>query len=165
MNASHKRKTENSIWKRSQGNGGFTLVELIVVLVVLGILMSVAVMSLVGWQKHADFKQNNEAAKSIFTAAQIQLTQYGERGQLTALKNEITNDGKEKTGYLLSEEGIDDSSLWQPDANNKVTQTSQVYYLKAEKGDYQIYTHKSRLFSWVSKGTRYIYPFPPETPS
>ena len=139
MNASHKRKTENSIWKRSQGNGGFTLVELIVVLVVLGILMSVAVMSLVGWQKHADFKQNNEAAKSIFTAAQIQLTQYGERGQLTALKNEITNDGKEKTGYLLSEEGIDDSSLWQPDANNKVTQTSQVYYLKAEKGDYQIY--------------------------
>ena len=25
--------------------------------------------------------------------------------------------------------------------------------------------HKSRLFSWVSKGMRYIYPFPPEMPS
>lgn len=119
--------------------GGFTLVELIVVLLVLGILATLAVMSLMGWQDYADFKQNNEAAQSIFTAAQIQLTQYGERGQLSELKNEITNDGKEKSGYLLSEAGIADSDVWQPDAAGRISQTSQIYYLKAEKGDYQIY--------------------------
>ncbi len=137
---------KNNIWTRyrerkTRGTEGFTLVELIVVLVVLGILATLAVMSLIGWQNYADFKQNNEAAKSIFQAAQIQLTQYGERGQLTALKNEITNDGKEKTGYLLSEAGVDDSLVWQPDSSlvPKVSQTSQVYYLKAEKGDYKLY--------------------------
>lgn len=71
---------------RIRGNGGFTLVELIVVLVVLGILCSLAVMSIIGWQDYADFKQNNEAAQSVFSAAQIQLTQYAERGQLSVLK-------------------------------------------------------------------------------
>lgn len=145
MNAWLKKQINSIRQQRSnrrgglQGNGGFTLVELIVVLIVLGILVSLAVMGLRGWQDYADFKQNNEAAKNLFTAAQIQLTQYGERGQLSALKNEITNDGKEKSGYLLSEEGINDNSVWQPDADSKITQTSQIYYLKAEKGDYQIY--------------------------
>lgn len=121
-----------------QGNGGFTLVELIVVLVVLGILCSLAVMSIIGWQDYADFKQNNEAAKSLFTAAQIQLTQYGERGQLTALKNEITNDGKATSGYLIRDYGISDS-VWRADAEGNTSQESALYFLMAESGDYGRY--------------------------
>lgn len=151
MNARHKTKTENSIWQRIrnsmrlrlQGNGGFTLVELIVVLVVLGILATLAVMSLIGWQDYADFKRNNEYAQNIFSAAQIQLTQYGERGQLTELIEAVTDDGKaERKSYMLSEQGsLTDSNgnsynvgdIWQ-DENQ-----GNIYYLKVKKGDYKTY--------------------------
>ena len=133
MNAGSVRRIKN-IWKR-QDNGGFTLVELIVVLVVLGILCSLAVMSIIGWQDYADFKQNNEAAQSIFAAAQIQLTQYAERGQLSVLRDAVTGG---KTGnpedYLLSDDMIvDGNPIWQ--SGNEGT----IYYLKVKKEDYKKY--------------------------
>lgn len=119
------------------------MVELIVVLLVLGILATLAVMSLMGWQDYADFKQNNEFAQNIFSAAQIQLTQYGERGQLSELIDAVTDSNRAaKQSYLLSSQsGLRDSNgdiydvenIWQ-DGNK-----GSIYYLKAKKGDYEIY--------------------------
>lgn len=132
--------------RRIQGNGGFTLVELIVVLVVLGILCTLAVMSIIGWQDYADFRQNNEAAQSVFSAAQIQLTQYAERGQLSVLKNAVTGDGKEPTkGYLLLEQG-DLDAAWQ--SGN----SGNIYFISVKKGDYAVYQGLKGLKEQDMKG-------------
>lgn len=122
--------------------GGFTLVELIVVLVVLGILCSIAVMSIIGWQDYADFKKQNEFAQTIFVAAQTQLTQYGERGQLTALKEQITvdadGDAVEESSYLVpvDELGLQDGEIWQKYKDSDQSNVGTIYYLMAKKGDY-----------------------------
>lgn len=132
---------------------GFTLVELIVVLVVLGILCTLAVMGIMGWQDYADFKKQNEYAQSIFSAVQIQLTQYGERGQLTELIDAVTDNGKaDKASYLLSLQknltdsngisyNVDEDSVWQ-DGNK-----GSIYYLMVQKGDYEVYQQLRRLSS------------------
>lgn len=157
MNAWLKKQINSIRQQRSsrrgglQGNGGFTLVELIVVLIVLGILVSLAVMGLRGWQDYADFKRNNEAAKSIFQASQIQLTQYGERGQLSELIAAVTDDGKaSRAEYILSEQGSlrgSDGELLDVAAESEGTIwengfTGNIYYLMAEKGDYSFYVNE-----------------------
>lgn len=145
MNAAWKRRINNRI----QDTGGFTLVELIVVLIVLAILCTLAVMSIIAWQDYADFKQNNEYARSIFQAAQVQLTQYAERGQLTELSAAVTN-GKEasRSEYMLSEQGNLMDSEGNPlnvaaEADGTIWEngySGNIYFLMAEKGDYRVYT-------------------------
>lgn len=156
MNAELKKRF-NCIWRRRnggelQGNGGFTLVELIVVLIVLGILVTLAVMGLRGWQDYADFKRNNEAAKSIFVAAQTQLTQYGERGQLTELIDAVTDGGKaEPETYLLRKKalkdkdgntvilggsGLNEGTIWESFTGKDYDNVGNIYYLMVDKGSY-----------------------------
>lgn len=61
---------------------GFTLVEMMVVMVVLGILLSLSVSGLLAWQDWANFKQQNEYAQTLFIAAQNQLAEYDNTGRL-----------------------------------------------------------------------------------
>ena len=74
------KKPKKNIFK---SNDGFTLVEMIVTFLVLGILLSVSVMSLVAWQDWADFNRENEYAETLFLAAQNQLSEYSENGTLS----------------------------------------------------------------------------------
>lgn len=118
-------------------NGGFTLVELIVVLAVMGILCSFAVMGVIGWQDYSDFKRQNESAQTIFLAAQTRMTQYGERGQLTDFIDAVTDSGRaSSSSYILNAKGIgsEDGTVALGDVRQKNT-----YYLMAKKGDYAIY--------------------------
>ena len=54
-------------------NHGFTLVEMIVVLVLFMILITLSIGGLFAWQDWTRFKQENTAAENIFYAAQSQL--------------------------------------------------------------------------------------------
>lgn len=61
-----KRKRKNLI-----SNKGFTLVELVVVLLLLAILLSVTTFGLLGWIDWATFRSEEATAEDIFYAAQI----------------------------------------------------------------------------------------------
>lgn len=158
----HEEMDGGSRKRGIRGNGGFTLVELIVVLVVLGILCSLAVMSIIGWQDYADFKQNNEAAKSIFAASQTQLTQYGERGQLTDLISLIAYDEKDTGSYLLRDKELKNEDgtialgdIWQSFTGKEERNVGNIYYLMVNKGDYQAYLAKKSLSLQELKSSKY----------
>ena len=66
--------------RKSNKNSGFTLVEMIVVLVILGILASVAVYSIIGYINMTRYKNNQQNAISIFQSAQSALNHMSEAG-------------------------------------------------------------------------------------
>ena len=62
--------------KRQLNNEGFTLVEMIIVLVIMVILLSLSVGGIMAWQDWSKMKQFNSHAENIFMAAQTQLSEY-----------------------------------------------------------------------------------------
>ena len=69
------KRTSNYMNKNISSNKGFTLVELIVVLVLMGIILSVTVFGALGWVDWVTFNKENDTAEDIFYAAQNQLTE------------------------------------------------------------------------------------------
>ena len=77
----HKNRTD-----RNRNQGGYTLVELIVVICIVLILAGGAVFGVMTWIRWSQFKEQNEYAKTLFSAAQNHLTEYSENGQLGVLQ-------------------------------------------------------------------------------
>lgn len=148
-------------------NKGFTLVELIVVLVLLGILISLGVSGLLSWHDYSKFKQENTNAETIFYAVQNQFTEYSSSGvfdeKVTSLfktewhklgdadKNPSNNlflgDPNSSISY---EEGkyydwdeiwanTPDSSTGNTPAGSEKAYQGSIYYMSADKGDYDDY--------------------------
>lgn len=61
---------------------GYTLVELVVVLMIMAILLGAATFGLYSYTRYAKFKNYNEDAQTLYVAAQEALTHYKASGQL-----------------------------------------------------------------------------------
>ncbi|MCR4609750.1 MAG: prepilin-type N-terminal cleavage/methylation domain-containing protein [Eubacterium sp.] len=154
--------------KTSYRNKGFTLVELLVVLVLMVILLSLSVVGILSWQDYSQFKKENTSAETIFYAAQNQLTEYNVSGVydekiIKALKDidghkvaDPTDKGPfEGQTILYGSEDSGDYYKWEPDSNpegtavwgntpssagdEKYKYQGSIYYLSAERGDYDRY--------------------------
>ena len=68
--------------KRKQNNAGFTLVEMIVVLIVLGILASAAVYGIISYINLTRYNTNQENAESVYQSVQASLNHMSENGTL-----------------------------------------------------------------------------------
>lgn len=77
-----------------KNNHGFTLVEMIVVMVILSVLLSFGAGALINYQKYAAYKRNNEYAETIFAASQSALTHYKATGQLKELEASMAQSRK-----------------------------------------------------------------------
>lgn len=73
---------KNNTFEKIKTNKGFTLVELLVVLVLMSILLSISIFSAIGWIDWSRFKHEEAAAEDIFYAAQNQLTELDSSGVL-----------------------------------------------------------------------------------
>ena len=83
--------------KMNTRNKGFTLVELIVVLVIMVILLSLGIGGILAWQDWSKFKKENTAAETIFYALQNQFTEYDASG---VFDEKITD---ETSSYLIAD--------------------------------------------------------------
>jgi prepilin-type N-terminal cleavage/methylation domain-containing protein len=106
---------------------GFTLIEMIVVMVIVGMLLVGGVSGWLGWQRYAVFRQNEAYAQSLFGAAQ-------------------SGFGQAKAGGRL-EQFWQESSSWAVPVPEGVLESAQadgqLYYIdmmpEDEKGDNPFY--------------------------
>ena len=95
--------------RRNRKNKGFTLVELITVLVILSIIAAIAVPFFVNYWKKAEFQKNEANAKTVYLAAESRLTYYRSSGQWEDFKEQVQkeglaypSDGSELTGRIYA---------------------------------------------------------------
>ena len=147
-------------------NKGFTLVELIVVLVLISIILGITVFSAIAWMDWSRFKHNEATAEEIFYAAQNQLAELEASGAYDRKINEALlvevageTEGETTTAYrntLVSSTdsgdfpAMDDlfdghgnpydwEAIWTNDSNID-SHTRSIVYLKAKLGDYKLYS-------------------------
>ena len=75
--------------KKQHKNGGFTLVELIVVLAITAILAALVGGGLMAYARMARFEKNEANARTLFQAAQISLTRMDTAGELDAFCDSV----------------------------------------------------------------------------
>ncbi len=82
-----------AIRKQDNNNKGFTLVELIVVLILMTILLSIAIFGGLAWQDWSRFQHEDSVAEEIFFAAQNQLIEFDSSGAMERNVIRVIRDG------------------------------------------------------------------------
>lgn len=72
---------------------GFTLVELVVVLVIIGIIAAIAIPSAIHYIRIAQFNSNEQNAKTAYMAAESVMTYYRNSGEWEEISEEIKDKG------------------------------------------------------------------------
>ena len=120
---------------------GFTLVELIVVLVILSIIMAIAVPFFVNYWRRAEFRKNESNAKTIYLAAESKLTYYRSSGQWEDFQKQIKAEGI----VGKSESGKQDANIYaitlDADTYNKERKSSNAVLTLLED-----YTYDKEIF-------------------
>ncbi len=76
------------------GKKGFTLTELVVVLVILSIVTGIAVPFAMKYIKLAEFRENESNARTVYLAAESELTWYRTSGKWKDFRKEVIREGK-----------------------------------------------------------------------
>lgn len=120
------------MWKRWLKNDkrGFTLVEMLGVVAIIVVVLAVAIPSIISINKSLQFKRMNDYAKTIFMAAQNNLTEMRSTGKL----NELL---------------VNDAGTGMPDGANLVTATNNANFPTEDWSAQYCYTSSGDAFDMV----------------
>lgn len=80
--------------KNKKRTGGFTMVELMVVLAIMGILAALVGGGLIAYTRLARFEKNEANARTLFQAAQISLTRMDTAGRAGCVLRRCRGSGQ-----------------------------------------------------------------------
>lgn len=86
--------------------GGFTMVELIVTLVIMGILFAIAVPNLTGYIHLSQFRKNESYAKTMYLSAESSLTYYRTGGEWETFSRKVKSEGHLNLSYTDTDHEI-----------------------------------------------------------
>ena len=99
---------DKSIKKRYSHNAGFTLVELIVVLVILAMLMAILTPALLGYIDSTRKEEELARAKAVYNAAQSKLATLYDQGLMPNVDHIGNGNQSTSSGYSWNKEWTDD---------------------------------------------------------
>lgn len=117
---------------RKTGKKGFTLTELIVVLVIMGIIVAIAVPLFTNYWRNAEFRKNEENARTVYLAAESKLTYYRSSGQWDSFQKQIKKQA-EKDQEKSDENRTVEEAVFPPDQENAVQLNGRIYTLRLDK--------------------------------
>ena len=134
----------NILQRIRKSKGGFTLVELMVTMVLVGLLIGASAAGIFYYQKWAVWQRQEHYARTLFLAAQSGMTQYSTDKRLDAFEKEAQTSAQaivrqnqllipitDETGQTVSV-----SSIWKNDDGQT---SSDLYYVTGTPADYQAY--------------------------
>jgi type II secretory pathway pseudopilin PulG len=142
----------NTLYNRK----GFTLIELIAVIILLMIALALGAMSLFNWLHHSEFIKNEEYAKQTYLTAQTALVNLKSDGGIESLVEDIVNtkvDGRDRAVTTLV--GIADKPNYEATFNDLTYKGAggksipRIFALIGTADDYRAYQNKY-------KGTHYV---------
>ena len=78
---------------------GFTLPELVVALVILAVILAIGIPTAIHYIRLAEFRKNEENAKTIYMTAESVLTWYRSSGQWEEFREEVLAQGIANTTF------------------------------------------------------------------